>query len=127
VLEQEKQVPNWINSGGHVPHPYIENSNRETAGRHRAVSWKTRMMIGSVLLMLPLAADRGEARDPDGRYANSPLKQWFDSLRSRVAPTQTAAPSATWIGNRKTGTTAFVSTAIGMTFPKMPSSPSRTG
>jgi hypothetical protein len=22
------------------------------------------------------------ARDPDGRYANSPLKQWFDQLAS---------------------------------------------
>ena len=36
--------------------------------------------------MLPLAADRGEARDPDGRYANSPLKQWFDSLKSGKGP-----------------------------------------
>ena len=44
------------------------------------------MMIGSVLLMLPLGVDRSEARDPDGRYANSPLKQWFDSLRSGKGP-----------------------------------------
>ena len=43
-------------------------------------------MIGGVLLMLPLAADPGKARDPDGRYANSPLKQWFDSLRSGKGP-----------------------------------------
>ena len=43
-------------------------------------------MIGAMLLMLPLAADRGEARDPDGRYANSPLKQWFDSLKSGKGP-----------------------------------------
>ena len=53
------------------------------SGRHRAGRWKKWLMIGSVLLMLPLAADRGEARDPDGRYANSPLKQWFDSLQKR--------------------------------------------
>ena len=86
VLEQEKQVTNWKNSGRHAPRPYVENSNRETLGRHRAARWKTRMMIGSVLLMLPLGADRGEARDPDGRYANSPLKQWFDSLRSGKGP-----------------------------------------
>ena len=26
------------------------------------------------------------ARDLDGRYANSPLKQWFDSLRSGKGP-----------------------------------------
>ena len=44
------------------------------------------MMIGAMLLMLPLAADPGEARDPDGRYANSPLKQWFDSLKSGKGP-----------------------------------------
>ena len=86
VLEQEKQVTNWMNSGGHVPHPCIENSNRESGGRHRPGRWKMRMTIGSVLLMLPLAADRGEARDPDGRYANSPLKQWFDSLKSNKGP-----------------------------------------
>ena len=43
-------------------------------------------MIGAMLLMLPLAADPGEARDPDGRYANSPLKQWFDSLKSGKGP-----------------------------------------
>ena len=75
-----------MSSGGHEPHPYIENSNRETMGRHRAGRWKKWMMIGSVLLTLPLAADRGEARDPDGRYANSPLKQWFDSLKSGKGP-----------------------------------------
>jgi hypothetical protein len=86
VLEQEKQVTNWKNSGGHAPRPHVENSYRETLGRHRAGRWKTRMMIGSVLLMLPLGADRGEARDPDGLYANSPLKQWFDSLRSGKGP-----------------------------------------
>ena len=33
-----------------------------------------------------LAAHPGHARDPDGRYANSPLKQWFDSLRSGKGP-----------------------------------------
>ena len=32
-----------------------------------------------VLFLLTTAA---MARDPDGRYANSPLKQWFDSLKS---------------------------------------------
>ena len=26
------------------------------------------------------------ARDPDGRYANSPLKPWFDSLKSGKGP-----------------------------------------
>jgi hypothetical protein len=86
VLEQEKQVTNWINSGGHVPHRHAQSSNRETTGRHRADRWKGPLIIGSVLLMLPLAAVPGAARDPDGRYANSPLKQWFDSLKSGRGP-----------------------------------------
>jgi len=34
-----------------------------------------------------LAAPRmAEARDLDGRYAGSPLKEWFDSLRSSKGP-----------------------------------------
>ena len=86
MLEQEKQVTNWINSGGHAPRPYAENSNRETTGRHRAGRWNKPSMIGAMLLMLPLASDPGVARDPDGRYANSPLKQWFDSLKSGKGP-----------------------------------------
>lgn len=80
MLEQEKQVTNWMNSGGHVPHLHIEHSNFGTS------RWKRRLIAGGVLLMLPLAADRGEARDPDGRYTNSPLKQWFDSLKSGKGP-----------------------------------------
>ena len=82
MLEQEKQVTNWINSGGHVPRRYIENN--ETTARKRAGCWKIPLAIGSVLLALPLAS--GQARDLDGRYANSPLKQWFDSLKSGKGP-----------------------------------------
>ena len=86
VLEQEKQVTNWINSGGHVPRRYIENNDHETTGRHRAGRWKIPLAIGTMLLALPLASGPGQARDPDGRYANSPLKQWFDSLKSGKGP-----------------------------------------
>lgn len=86
MLEQEKQVTNWMKSGGQVPRPFAENSALETIGRHRAVRWKRPLIAGGMLLMLPLAADPGVARDPDGRYANSPLKQWFDSLRSGKGP-----------------------------------------
>ena len=86
VLEQEKQVTNWMNSGGHAPRPCIENNNRKTIGRHRAGRWKKPLVIGSVLLTLPLAYGSGRARDLDGRYANSPLKQWFDSLKSGKGP-----------------------------------------
>ena len=87
MLEQEKQVTHWINSGGHAPHPHIGDSNPETTtGRHHAGRWKRPLMIGSVLLSLPLASYPGQARDLDGRYANSPLKQWFDSLKSGKGP-----------------------------------------
>lgn len=27
-----------------------------------------------------------DARDPDGRYAQSPLKEWFDNLKSKKGP-----------------------------------------
>jgi len=87
VLEQEKQVTNWIDSGGHAPRRYIANNNCEPAGRHhRTGRWKIPFVIASMLLALPLASGPGRARDPDGRYANSPLKQWFDSLKSGKGP-----------------------------------------
>jgi len=39
------------------------------------------------MVLLPLAAaGLAHARDPDGRYAHSPLKEWFDSLRSGKGP-----------------------------------------
>ena len=57
--------------------------------------------------MVSLAAGPGVARDPDGRYANSPLKQWFDSLKSGKGPccsdADGSAVSATWIGRSSSG------------------------
>src|SRR6186713_1620084 len=50
VLEQEKQVTNWINSGGHAPPTGIGNSDRHAIGRHRTGCWKKSMIIGGVLL-----------------------------------------------------------------------------
>ena len=46
-----------------------------------------RKFIGSTVAMVALCmtvffAGGVSARDPDGRYANSPLKQWFDQLAS---------------------------------------------
>ena len=86
VLEQEKQVTNWIRSGSRVPRLYNENKDHETARRRRAGRWRIPLAIGAMLLALPLACGPGQARDPDGRYANSPLKQWFDSLKSGKGP-----------------------------------------
>lgn len=86
MLEQEKQVTNWMSSGGHVPSASAANRNCQSTGRHRAGRWKKLLIVGGAVLISPLTFAPGEARDPDGRYANSPLKQWFDSLRSGKGP-----------------------------------------
>ena len=44
------------------------------------------LSLGLVALTSVAAAQRAQARDPDGRYANSPLKEWFDGLRSGKGP-----------------------------------------
>ena len=48
---------------------------------------RLKFSLWSTLLVAPLVLSGGNAfgRD-DGRYANSPLKPWFDSLRSRLGP-----------------------------------------
>jgi hypothetical protein len=86
VLEQEKQVTNWMSSGSHMPPPRKVIGYRRPTACYRGSRGKKLLIIGSVLLMSPMAFAPGAARDPDGRYANSPLKQWFDSLRSGKGP-----------------------------------------
>lgn len=86
MLEQEKQVINWMSSGGNAPSPRKVIGYRQPIGCHCTRFRKKLLIIGSVLLMSPMAFAPGVARDPDGRYANSPLKQWFDSLRSGKGP-----------------------------------------
>jgi hypothetical protein len=81
-----KKVINWIDSGGHSARPCTDDDTGETAGRHRAVRSKKALGLSFVALLLIGSAPLGHARDPDGRYANSPLKQWFDSLRSGKGP-----------------------------------------
>lgn len=48
--------------------------------RHR------RARLGLMGLGMALLAAGAEARDLDGRYAQSPLKPWFDSLKSGRGP-----------------------------------------
>lgn len=84
--ESERQVSNWINSGGHVPLPRTGANLRGTTGPRCAGRLKATLTIGCAALILALASHPGHARDPDGRYANSPLKQWFDSLKSGKGP-----------------------------------------
>jgi hypothetical protein len=46
------------------------------------------MVVGVVVALIAICAffEPSIARDPDGRYANSPLKSWFDGLRSGKGP-----------------------------------------
>jgi len=78
-------VSNWINSGGHVPSLDTANDYRRTTG-HRAGRRNTSLRLGLAVLLSVAAAKVGHTRDTDGRYANSPLKQWFDTLRSGKGP-----------------------------------------
>lgn len=43
-------------------------------------------VAGLVLIHEAMVAQRAHGRDLDGRYANSPLKSWFESLRSEKGP-----------------------------------------
>ncbi|TWC05019.1 hypothetical protein FBZ93_10328 [Bradyrhizobium macuxiense] len=54
-------------------------------GRRRGRT-KVFLPLGLVALVSVAAAQLAHARDPDGRYANSPLKEWFDGLRSGKGP-----------------------------------------
>jgi hypothetical protein len=40
----------------------------------------------SIFIVVLILASIAHARDPDGRYAGSPLKSWFDSLTSGKGP-----------------------------------------
>ncbi|MBR0716034.1 hypothetical protein [Bradyrhizobium liaoningense] len=83
-------MTNWIDSGGDQPRLYgrrLDNV-RCKAKRWRigsATRWRGALQLSCAVLMLALATPYGQARD-DGRYANSPLKEWFDSLRSGKGP-----------------------------------------
>jgi hypothetical protein len=79
-------VSNWINSGGLAPRLNSENDNWGISDRRRAGWRKTPLTLGLLVLLSATLAGVGHARDPDGRYAHSPLKEWFDSLRSGKGP-----------------------------------------
>jgi hypothetical protein len=78
----KKTVTNWSNSGGHA----ARRCTDIPAGLHRAVRSNKALGLGLAVLLSIISAQLVHARDPDGRYANSPLKQWFDSLRSGKGP-----------------------------------------
>ncbi len=86
MLEQEKQVINWMTYGGCAPSSRKVIGYRQPIGCLRASLGKKLLIIGSALLVSTMAFAPGVARDPDARYAHSPLKQWFDSLKSGKGP-----------------------------------------
>ena len=67
-------MTNWIYSGG-------------PTARRCVVMRKTLGCLIGLAVLLPVASVQlVHARDLDGRYANPPPKQWFDSLRSGKGP-----------------------------------------
>jgi hypothetical protein len=68
----------------------VQHHIRKRAGRRRAVrpetAFRLSLVVPLALALTAVSSGLGQARDPDGRYANSPLKQWFDSLRSGKGP-----------------------------------------
>jgi hypothetical protein len=84
-----RDVSNWIDSGGDAPHLCTDHDQRhqdpENSQLRGSSRFKTPLTIGFAVLALVLASHLGHARD-DGRYAGSPLKPWFDSLKSGKGP-----------------------------------------
>lgn len=52
----------------------------------RFSGWLALVIVSLLILVMALSIHPIRARDLDGRYAASPLKQWFDSLRSGKGP-----------------------------------------
>lgn len=52
------------------------------------IAWPLRLTVSAIVLVLVLAiaGPLAHGRDLDGRYAASPLKEWFDGLRSGKGP-----------------------------------------
>jgi hypothetical protein len=79
----KQQVTNWINSGGARARRWTNYASQMFARQRRDGSKVP--LIACTALLVALVSQSGHARD-DGRYANSPLKAWFDSLRSGKGP-----------------------------------------
>ena len=76
-------MTNWIVSGGARARRWTNYASQMLARRRRG-SRKV-PLIACTALLVALVSQSGHARD-DGRYANSPLKPWFDSLKSGKGP-----------------------------------------
>jgi hypothetical protein len=80
VVWSKRQVTNWIDSGGARARRYTDTGNPNQQRRSM-----TTLRIVCAALLLGGFSQFSHARD-DGRYANSPLKPWFDSLKSGKGP-----------------------------------------
>jgi len=83
-------VSDWIDSGGDAlrlctDDGVSKNKGLENSESRRGRRLKAPLTLGFAVLLLALASHLGHARD-DGRYAGSPLKPWFDSLKSGKGP-----------------------------------------
>jgi hypothetical protein len=79
----KRKVTHWIDSGSASARRWTDDDSG-TLGRQRRGS-RTTLSFVCVALLLGLLSQVSHARD-DGRYANSPLKAWFDSLKSGKGP-----------------------------------------
>ena len=76
-------MTNWIYSGGASARRCTDDDTGTF--RRQQQGGRTILPILCVVLQLGLVSQVSHARD-DGRYANSPLKPWFDNLKSGRGP-----------------------------------------
>jgi hypothetical protein len=87
VLEHD-EMSNWIDSGGHEPRQFSDAYAYQSYPQTRHGRWKVPLRLACAALLVTMAAQASQARDPDGRYAaqNPELHKWFESLRSGKGP-----------------------------------------
>jgi hypothetical protein len=87
-VQEQDEMSNWINSGGHAPRQACDAYLSKTLAVRESAHWKLPLRISCVLLLAALVSASGYARDLDGRYAaqNPELHRWFESLRSAKGP-----------------------------------------
>ena len=78
-----------------------------------------RILLLTVGILFPCFFGGVNARDLDGRYADSPLRDWFNhlsSIRAFAVPWRMAKPWLTPTGNQRMGITAFALETNGSMF-----------
>lgn len=74
-------MANWIDSGGGRARRCVDDEARTFTRQRRSRT----LPIVCAALLVGWTTQFSHARD-DGRYANSPLKAWFDGLKSGKGP-----------------------------------------